>query len=45
MSALDLIDLNKTYGRTVILKSINLSLQDGEFLVLLGLRVAASRRS
>ncbi|MDZ4093674.1 MAG: sn-glycerol-3-phosphate ABC transporter ATP-binding protein UgpC [Paracoccaceae bacterium] len=36
MSALDLIDIKKTYGTVEILKKINISLEDGEFLVLLG---------
>jgi multiple sugar transport system ATP-binding protein len=36
MSTLEIRDVHKSYGRTETLKGIDISLEDGEFLVLLG---------
>ncbi|MGB8813046.1 MAG: sn-glycerol-3-phosphate ABC transporter ATP-binding protein UgpC [Paracoccaceae bacterium] len=36
MSALELVNIQKSYGAVDILKQINIALEDGEFLVLLG---------
>ena len=36
MSTLDLIGVSKSYGRTEVLKTVDISLASGEFLVLLG---------
>ncbi|MGH6858935.1 MAG: ATP-binding cassette domain-containing protein, partial [Phyllobacterium sp.] len=36
MSALELVNIRKRYGSAETLKGIDLSLADGEFLVLLG---------
>ena len=36
MTVLELKDVSKSYGETAVLKDINLSVQEGEFLVLLG---------
>ncbi len=36
MANLKIIDINKNFGKTEVLKGINLDINDGEFLVLLG---------
>ena len=44
MSSVSLQNLEISYGNVAIVKSLDLTIQDGEFLVLLGPSVAASPR-
>jgi ABC-type sugar transport system ATPase subunit len=43
MAALSVRGLHKRFGNTEVLKGIDLSVESGEFCVLLGPRAAASR--
>jgi len=45
MANLRIEHLNKRYGAATVLSDVNLNIEAGEFVVLVGLQAAASRRS